>query len=99
MQWCNGVLVYLLRSRGLIGNAMEPFVVPALFQDYEDGVRKVPTACITIEDAEMLARMADRGGLSSYLQNCVYKVFMALISTYLSSLLWSMLMVFVRRVT
>jgi carboxypeptidase Q len=30
-------------------------------QDYEDGVPKIPTACITIEDAEMLWRMQQRG--------------------------------------
>ena len=29
--------------------------------DYQDGVKKVPTACVTIEDAEMLARMQARG--------------------------------------
>ena len=28
---------------------------------YGDGVKKVPTACVTIEDAEMLARMQARG--------------------------------------
>ncbi|XP_067039144.1 carboxypeptidase Q-like isoform X1 [Acropora muricata] len=30
-------------------------------QSYEKGVRKIPTACITIEDAEMMARMTARG--------------------------------------
>lgn len=30
-------------------------------QDYQDGVPKIPTACITIEDAQMLQRMSDRG--------------------------------------
>lgn len=30
-------------------------------QDYEDGVPKIPTACITIEDAQMLWRMQQRG--------------------------------------
>ncbi|XP_065175518.1 carboxypeptidase Q-like isoform X2 [Sycon ciliatum] len=30
-------------------------------QVYEDGVEKVPAACITVEDAEMLSRMAARG--------------------------------------
>ncbi|XP_064622443.1 carboxypeptidase Q-like isoform X2 [Lineus longissimus] len=30
-------------------------------QDYSKDVRKIPTACITIEDAEMLARMQKRG--------------------------------------
>jgi len=29
--------------------------------DYEDGVPQVPNACISIEDAEMLQRMQDRG--------------------------------------
>lgn len=30
-------------------------------QGYQDGVPKIPTACITIEDAEMMSRMASRG--------------------------------------
>ncbi|XP_045181827.2 carboxypeptidase Q-like isoform X2 [Mercenaria mercenaria] len=30
-------------------------------QDYEKGVNKIPTACITVEDAEMMWRMAQRG--------------------------------------
>ncbi|XP_007532316.1 carboxypeptidase Q [Erinaceus europaeus] len=30
-------------------------------QKYQDGVPKIPTACITVEDAEMVARMASRG--------------------------------------
>ncbi|PFX28063.1 carboxypeptidase Q-like [Stylophora pistillata] len=31
------------------------------WQYYQKGVKKIPTACITIEDAEMMARMAARG--------------------------------------
>ncbi|XP_053571206.1 carboxypeptidase Q isoform X2 [Bombina bombina] len=31
------------------------------WQDYQDNVPKIPTACITVEDAEMLARIASRG--------------------------------------
>lgn len=31
------------------------------WQDYNDSIAKIPTACITVEDAEMLARMASRG--------------------------------------
>ncbi|XP_075438786.1 carboxypeptidase Q [Ascaphus truei] len=31
------------------------------WQDYQHGVPKIPTACITVEDAEMLARIASRG--------------------------------------
>ncbi|CAH2285630.1 carboxypeptidase Q [Pelobates cultripes] len=31
------------------------------WQDYQKDVPKIPTACITIEDAEMFARMASRG--------------------------------------
>ncbi|XP_018618510.1 carboxypeptidase Q-like isoform X2 [Scleropages formosus] len=31
------------------------------WQDYQDGVPKIPTACVTVEDAEMMARMARRG--------------------------------------
>nr|AAC17945.1 hematopoietic lineage switch 2 [Mus musculus] len=30
-------------------------------QKYQDGVPKIPTACITVEDAEMMSRMASRG--------------------------------------
>ncbi|XP_069587769.1 carboxypeptidase Q [Ranitomeya imitator] len=30
------------------------------WQDYESGVPKIPTACITIEDAELMARLAAR---------------------------------------
>ncbi|KAI4458368.1 protease family m28 plasma glutamate carboxypeptidase-related [Holotrichia oblita] len=31
------------------------------WQDYNDSITKIPTACITIEDAHMLRRMYDRG--------------------------------------
>ncbi|KAM6967539.1 carboxypeptidase Q-like [Aplochiton taeniatus] len=31
------------------------------WQDYQEGVKKIPSACITVEDAEMMARMAWRG--------------------------------------
>ncbi|XP_069477503.1 carboxypeptidase Q [Ambystoma mexicanum] len=31
------------------------------WQDYQSGVPKIPTACITVEDAEMMGRMASRG--------------------------------------
>lgn len=31
------------------------------WQDYQDGVKRIPTACITIEDAELMWRMAQRG--------------------------------------
>lgn len=31
------------------------------WQDYRNGTAKIPTACITVEDAEMLSRMAARG--------------------------------------
>ncbi|XP_008062614.1 carboxypeptidase Q [Carlito syrichta] len=30
-------------------------------QEYQDAVPRIPTACITVEDAEMLSRMASRG--------------------------------------
>ncbi|GAB1299287.1 Carboxypeptidase Q [Apodemus speciosus] len=30
-------------------------------QEYQDGLPKIPTACITVEDAEMMSRMASRG--------------------------------------
>ncbi|KAM5281696.1 carboxypeptidase Q [Ctenodactylus gundi] len=32
-------------------------------QEYQDGVPKIPTACITVEDAEMISRMASRGSI------------------------------------
>ncbi|KAL0985287.1 hypothetical protein UPYG_G00155050 [Umbra pygmaea] len=31
------------------------------WQDYTEGVKKIPTACITVEDARMMGRMAKRG--------------------------------------
>ncbi|XP_077383864.1 carboxypeptidase Q-like isoform X1 [Festucalex cinctus] len=31
------------------------------WQDYQDGVKRIPTACVTIEDAELMWRMARRG--------------------------------------
>lgn len=31
------------------------------WQDYQDGVRRIPTACITVEDAELMWRLALRG--------------------------------------
>ncbi|XP_053700201.1 carboxypeptidase Q-like [Synchiropus splendidus] len=31
------------------------------WQDYQAGVRRIPTACITVEDAELMWRMAQRG--------------------------------------
>lgn len=31
------------------------------WQDYDDNVTKIPTACITIEDAQLLNRMYQRG--------------------------------------
>uniref|UniRef100_A0ACB8FFG9 Uncharacterized protein n=1 Tax=Sphaerodactylus townsendi TaxID=933632 RepID=A0ACB8FFG9_9SAUR len=30
-------------------------------QSYQSGVRKIPTACISIEDAELMARLSSRG--------------------------------------
>jgi hypothetical protein len=37
--------------------------VLVLFKDYEDNVKKIPTACITVEDAEMMQRMQERGNI------------------------------------
>ena len=37
------------------------------WQSYENGVEKIPAACITIEDAQMLRRMQDRGWASIWL--------------------------------
>lgn len=31
------------------------------WQDYQDGVKRIPTACITVEDAELMWRLAQRG--------------------------------------
>uniref|UniRef100_A0A3P9J2M3 Carboxypeptidase Q n=1 Tax=Oryzias latipes TaxID=8090 RepID=A0A3P9J2M3_ORYLA len=31
------------------------------WQNYQDGVRRIPTACITVEDAELMWRIAQRG--------------------------------------
>lgn len=31
------------------------------WQDYQNGVPKIPTACITVEDAELMARLVSRG--------------------------------------
>jgi hypothetical protein len=36
-------------------------------KDYQNGVKKIPTACITVEDAEMMWRMAQRGNFTKYI--------------------------------
>lgn len=53
-----GALATLIRS-------ITPFSINSPhtgMQWYQDNVTKIPTACMTIEDAEMLQRMQDRGG-------------------------------------
>ncbi|KAM6171248.1 carboxypeptidase Q [Erethizon dorsatum] len=52
-----GALASLIRS-------VAPFSIYSPhtgMQEYQDSVPKIPTACITVEDAEMLSRMAFRG--------------------------------------
>jgi hypothetical protein len=53
-----GVLVHFHSQ----GNLWLLFLSPHTgFQAYQDGVPKIPTACITVEDAEMMSRMASHG--------------------------------------
>uniref|UniRef100_A0A3Q3J4H3 Peptidase M28 domain-containing protein n=1 Tax=Monopterus albus TaxID=43700 RepID=A0A3Q3J4H3_MONAL len=44
--------------------SITPFSInspPTGWRDYQDGVKRIPTACITVEDAELMRRMAQRG--------------------------------------
>lgn len=42
---------------------------------YEKNVTKIPAACITIEDAKLLGRMADRGNYSNVDMKFYLKIF------------------------
>lgn len=50
-------------SKGVIYKSVSLFVSSPHtgWQDYQDGVKRIPTACITVEDAELMWRIAQRG--------------------------------------
>lgn len=53
----HGAVASLIRS-------IAPFSIDSPhtgMQDYQEGIQKIPTACISIEDAEMMWRMSQRG--------------------------------------